>query len=332
MRSATIFFCVAMGLLSVTVRGLATTPQTCPVVDLMPQFWQVVEASGHESPVQQVQEFRRRLVDNHGDLYFAAGLGFRSDKELSEAIQSELAEAREHPEAMRRMTVLLQREMPRYVSAFQRLFPDFKCNFPIYLVPALGKLDGAGRVVNHVPSLIFGIDDIAAEFSQATLPIFIDHELFHRYHYQVAGFSDDKGEHDILWRTLWAEGLATYVSKELNPSASMQDALILPKDLEQRARPQLPALIAKLTPQLDRVDGQGFYTFFDYHQPETAVPSRVGYYIGALAAERLAKQSSLFALAHMQAATVRAKLPRALADVAQDAAHMRGDGLQGASR
>ncbi|HZY62178.1 MAG TPA: hypothetical protein VFE38_06585 [Edaphobacter sp.] len=320
MRSVTMLLSVVVGLLSASVPCSAAV-QRCRIIDLIPQFWQVVEASGHESPAQQVQDFRKHLVDNHGDLYFATGLGFQSDKKLSEAIQNELAEARKHPEAMRKMTRLLQREMPQYVSAFQHTFPDFKCNFPIYMVPALGKLDGAGRVVNHVPSLVFGIDDIAAEFSEKTLPIFIDHELFHRYHFQVAGFSDDKGAHDILWRTLWAEGLATYVSKALNPGVSMQDALILPKDLEQRARPQLPALIAKLTPQLDRVDPQTFSVYFGYHPSETVIPSRVGYYIGALAAERLAGQYSLFALAHLQAATVRAKLPQALAEVARAAQH-----------
>lgn len=311
--------CVVMSLLSVSAPCLAAT-QRCRVIDLMPQFWQVVEASGHESAAQQVQDFRKHLVDNHGDLYFATGLGFQSDKELSEAIQNELAEARRHPEAMRRMTRLLQREMPRYINTFQRAFPDFKCDFPIYLLPALGKLDGAGRVVNHVPSLIFGIDDIAAEFTPSTLPIFIDHELFHRYHFQVAGFSDDKGDRDVVWRTLWAEGLATYVSKVLNPPASMQDALILPKDLEQRAQPQLAALIAKLMPQLDRVDTGTFGEFFDYHPSETAIPSRVGYYIGALAAERLAGQSSLYTLAHMQAGVVREKLPQTLAEIARNPA------------
>ena len=319
MRSARILFCVAMGLLSLSTPCYAAT-QKCPVIDLMPQFWQVVNAGSHESSAQQVRDFRRNLVDNHGDLYFKTGLGFTSDKELNEAIGSELADARAHPDALRETALLLQREMPRYISTFRRAFPDFQCDFPIYLLPALGKLDGAGRVVNHTPALLFGIDNIAAEFSPSTLPlsIFIDHELFHRYHYQVAGFSDDKAAQEILWRTLWAEGLATYVSKTLNPPANMQDALILPKDLEQRARPQLPALIAKFTPQLDEINPQTFDTFFGYHPSETAIPSRVGYYIGALAAERLRKHNSLFALAHMHAETVRAKLPRALAEIARD--------------
>ncbi len=316
MRWATILFCTAIGLSG----SCFAAAQECRVVDLMPQFWQVVKSGGHESAAQQVQDFRKNLVDNHGDLYFKAGLGFASDEELDKAIQNELAAARAHPDALRKTTLLLQREMPQYINRFKRTFPDFQCDFPIYLLPALGKLDGAGRVVNHVPALLFGIDNIAAEFSPSTLPlsIFIDHELFHRYHYQVAGFSDDKGAQDIVWRTLWAEGLATYVSKALNPPASMQDALILPKDLEQRARPQLAALIAKLMPQLDRVDAGTFGEFFGYHPSATAVPSRVGYYIGALAAERLREHNSLYALAHMQAESVRAKLPQALAEIARD--------------
>jgi hypothetical protein len=40
------------------------------------------------------------------------------------------------------------------------------------------------------------------------LRILIDHELFHRYHYQVAKFSDDNAKREVISKTLWAEGLA----------------------------------------------------------------------------------------------------------------------------
>jgi hypothetical protein len=165
-------------------------------------------------------------------------------------------------------------------------------------------MDGGGRVIDGKPSLVFGVDVIASEDPEA-IGILIDHELFHRYHFQVAGFSDDKGSQEILWRALWAEGLATYVSMKLNSPASMQDALVVPRDLIERSRPLLPELIPELQPHLDEVNPELYATFFSYRGPDASPPSRVGYYIGALVAERLARQHSLPALARMPAAEVR---------------------------
>ena len=292
--------------------------QSCSIVDLMPEFWRVVDRSGHESPLQQVEDFRSRLVQGHGDLYFFTGVGFKSDEELDRAILKALTDARAHPEAIRAMSVLLRDELSTSVRAFTGAFSDFRCNFSIYLLPALGKLDGAGRVINHAPALIFGVDNIAAEYSPKTLPIFLDHEFFHRYHDQVAGFSDDRGEQEILWRAIWAEGLATYVSKMLNPSATMQDALILPKDLVQRAQPQISILVGRLLPMLDERDPEVFSVYFKFHSSETPVPPRVGYYLGALAAERLSEHYSLFALAHLPPETVRPALSQVLDKLRRD--------------
>jgi hypothetical protein len=180
-------------------------------------------------------------------------------------------------------------------------------------VVSLGQLDGAGRIIDGQPSLVLGVDNITAEFSPAVMPIFLDHELFHRYHYQVAGFSDDNGSREIIWRALWAEGLATYVSMSLNPPATLQASLFVPEDLVQRAHPILPSLIAEIAPKLDEVDPQFFAKFFLFHPSTAAMPSRSGYYVGAVVAERLAKQKSIFQLAHLQPQTVRLEIGETLA-------------------
>jgi len=180
-------------------------------------------------------------------------------------------------------------------------------------VSSLNRLDGAGRVVDHKPALILGVDVITEEHpSAANLGILIDHELFHRYHYQVAGFSDDNAQHEVVWKGLWAEGLATYVSMKLNSPATMQDALFLPLDLVTRSKPILPRLISELSTRLDTVDPAYFSELFTYRGAHTNPPSRVGYFIGALAAQDLAIHRSLTELAHMQPSTVRPELAKAL--------------------
>jgi len=285
---------------------------SCRTVDLMPQFFAVLDRSDHEDGQQKINDFRRSLVRPFGDLYGDSGVGFPSAPELDQAILKALANAREQKVSLIKAHFLLRQKLNEQIGEFTKDFPDFSCNFPIYLLPALGKLDGAGRVVNGKPALLFGVDNIAAEYSAETLPIFLTHELFHRYHFQVAGFSDDKGDKEILWRTLWTEGLATYMSKSLNPRASMQDALILPKNLIDEATPRLPDLICRLMPHMDTSDPDTFRLFFMLHPDRGDVPPRVGYYIGALAASRIAEKKSLSSIAHMKPEQVRSELESTL--------------------
>ena len=87
-------------------------------------------------------------------------------------------------------------------------------------------------VAGH-PALVLGIDTMAAFETPAELPVVITHELFHRYNFQAAGFSDDPGNRQAIWRTLWPGGPATYVSCQLNPQVSLGDVLIS-KDLARR--------------------------------------------------------------------------------------------------
>jgi hypothetical protein len=75
----------------------------------------------------------------------------------------------------------------------------------------------------------------------------------------------------------------------------------------------LPELVGELEPNLDRIDPELFSNFFTYRGPEASPPSRVGYYISALVAQRVAKRHSLVGLAHMSANRVRKELGAQLA-------------------
>jgi hypothetical protein len=287
------------------------------IVNLMPRFWKAVETSLNQTPDQRVKSFRDIMGVNSTDLYSKTGLGFGSSDQLDQAILKTLSNAREHSTEMHRAGDLLLQTLPTCIEKFKRSFPDFSPTFPIFISVSLGQLDGAGRVIDGKPSLLLGVDNIASEFSPAILPIFLDHELFHRYHYQVAGFSDDNGDRELIWRALWAEGLATYVSISLNPPATLQDGLFVPRDLVKRADPILPSLAAEISPKLDEVDHQFFAKFFLYHPSTGSVPSRSGYYVGVRVVATLAKQLSLFDLAHLKSETVRSKIGDILAEMAK---------------
>ena len=284
----------------------------CPVVNLMQSTWRVIDAARSQASEATVREFRKALVVPHEDLYGKNGLGFDSTPELDAAILQALSDSRRHERELKATARRIEQRLPPLVESFKATFRDFRCDFPIYIMHALHRLDGAGRMVDGRPSLVLGVDMISDEKPES-FDILIHHELFHRYHFQVAGFSDDNADREVLWRGLWVEGLATYVSMRLNPPASLQTALIAPEDLVERAQPMLADLVAELTPHLDEIDPERFRRFFTYRGPEAVPPSRAGYYIGALIAERLAKRHSLSTLAHMSADSVREELGTQLA-------------------
>jgi hypothetical protein len=54
--------------------------------------------------------------------------------------------------------------------------------------------------VDAWPALVLDIDSIASEFSAKPLQlhVFLDREIFHRYHSQVSGFSDDNRQQGVI--------------------------------------------------------------------------------------------------------------------------------------
>jgi hypothetical protein len=60
----------------------------------------------------------------------------------------------------------------------------------------------------------------------------------------------------------------------LNTPASMQDALYLPKDLIERAKPMLSQLFSELGPKLDQVDLGFFSRYFKYHGATSRLADR----------------------------------------------------------
>ena len=77
--------------------------------------------------------------------------------------------------------------------------------------------------------LMLGLDGIAKfHGADAHLAATFSHELFHVYHFQVNPLPRDADQVQ-LYRLVWQEGLATYVSKVLNPDASLADTLLDPR-------------------------------------------------------------------------------------------------------
>jgi len=268
-------------------------------------------------PADQLTAFRQDVIARYPALYAPQVLDLSPGQDMDTLVLASMAAAREG-RTRAALMVALRQTIDRTQASFRKL-DGFRCDFPIYLTDGLGQFDGAGRVVDGQRSLVLGVDALDGEQRLISLPVFIAHEIFHRYHFMAGGFSDDDADRQPLWRTLWAEGLATYASRALTRGATVEQALLLPADLAQRAAPLRPTIAADLLAHLDRVDPDVYRTYFTYGGKAVAargLPWRSGYYIGYLVAERLARRHTLGQLAHMPPRQVHALIHDALREMA----------------
>src|SRR5271165_2964066 len=123
------------------------------------------------------------------------------------------------------------------------------------------------------------------------------HELFHLYHFQVNPLPHDTD--DIpLYRLVWQEGLATYVSHVLNPDASLSDVLLDPR-LANEGPGFIPAMATSLLRDLTTTDDLTAGRYLAYRRVGM-MPSRMGYLIGYEIVKRAATDHSLADLARLR--------------------------------
>lgn len=187
-------------------------------------------------------------------------------------------------------------------DSFQRAFGPVTSSQPVYLVHSLGEMDGGTRdnLNSKKSTLVFGADVIARIHYGKDMTPFFHHELFHVYHEPVME------KCDAVWCSLWEEGLATYVAKQLNPNAG--DAALL---LDQPA-PIRPAVDANLTgaicaakPLLTSEDGDAYGKLFFGNAHVDGFPARMGYYLGYLVVADVGKARTLKELAALKPAEVK---------------------------
>jgi hypothetical protein len=291
----------------------ASDATRCRVVDLMPPFWRFWDAAKDQPQSAQLLLFDEMVVKEHPEVYRESVLGVGSN-EPGPRIADFLRGAPANIAAMRKLSDSLEGDLPLYLSDFQKAFPDFACQNPIYLLVSLGAFDGGVRAVNGYPALLFGVDVIARVHPQDELGALFDHELFHMYHRQITGMGGGRG--DPLYRALWEEGLATYVSGVLNPGVSESAILGRPEDLAARAKPHLPQIARELVQNMDSTSPDLYQTFFLGDSARKDIPPRSGYCVGLLIARELGQGHSLQQLAKMNGESLRSTIRRMLQKMA----------------
>jgi len=200
------------------------------------------------------------------------------------------------------------------IQHFRKEFPGFAPNVPVYLLHSLGEMDGGTRELDGKVYLIFGADVIAAIHQPRDLTAFLDHELFHvengKYFAECAQ----------VWCPLWAEGLATYAAKVMNPGADDRQLLLtFPTPIRAAVDARWPAALCFTRARLFSAEPADMKALFVGGTGAKEFPDRFGYYVGLRVIEELGGKYPLPALARMPPERAKAALTTGIDRLVQKA-------------
>lgn len=289
-----------------------------PVHNLAPTFSTFWDNTRDEPMPMRIEHFKEQIAPSFPAFYGVARYGgARTQAEQDRLIERAIADFPAIRERYARKAAGLETQLRRHQQALQQSFPDYRPDTEIYLLHSLGEMDAGPRSLAGRDVLVFGVDLMAKLHGDDDESAFFQHELFHLYHQRLL----DDCESGKVWSSLWKEGLATYVSQQLNPGASERELLLdFPAGMPARTRAMLPAALAQLETVLDSDDATTWGGLFHTRTNDgTALPGRRGYYLGYLVAREAGKRRSIQELARLDCGGARAAVQSALRGLREEA-------------
>lgn len=288
---------------------LLAVPQLS-IVDMYPELFRLWSETAAAPAEERARQFIARLVQPNRQ-YFEGFTGSITAERLLPYFRR-LAPAMDE---VRRLHQWVETGLPSARRRFNDQFPRFSWPGPVVFMPNLFGFDaGVGRIDGR-EILVFGLDTIAVQSSgSANLPVLFNHELFHIYHSSLhEEWRDKRRGRDIpLFWLVWGEGLATYVSRRLNPGVSLDTALLSPT-LRSAVEPRLSSFSSLLLANLDNPSNAAVMDWMSGRPEDARMPPRVGYYLGVRLAQALGRRRTLDQLARLPATTVRSEAREVLA-------------------
>jgi len=262
------------------------------IIDVMPAYETYVEqAKAVHGAAERVALFKRTVVDRYPEIA-DAGV-FPSGSDTSFGWYLDRLARLDAP--MRVVAAQLRTELPEYRDAFRRALPDFTLSFSTCIVPSFTYNGAVAALTDDTPALMLGVPVLAEAGDAVPHGVLVSHEYFHLYHNQVnPGFA---AEPRPLGHELWIEGLATYASSVITGD---RDPLHLFYDPDLAKRyPGIVRQVARvISERYDSTSKGDRIGYFRYGlSPSAEVPSRSGYAVGYLVAQRLGAHRSLHDLA-----------------------------------
>jgi len=294
------FRAMVCGLSLFPVFAMAET-NGAPYVDLTDRFARFADETAGMDDASRVTLFHEQM-DEFLPGFYAPRFGATRaeyDAHIARALK-EFTELRSRYEQV-------QRDFPAAfedgIQHFRKVFPGFSPHLPVYLLHSVGEMDGGTRELGGKTYLIFGADVIASLHELRDLTPFLDHELFH---VENGKYFADCSE---AWCLLWAEGLATYASKVMNPGADDQQLLLTsPKPIRAAVDAHWPAALCFTRTRLSSGKSEDLEALFVGGSGAKEFPERFGYYVGLRAIEELGGKFKLPALARMPSKRAKKEL------------------------
>lgn len=263
------------------------------VYDLIPDLFNFLQIAPGEKN-NRAKLFAQSVIQRRPEVYNRPQI-FKTD---TATLEQYLAGLPAYLPAIKQLHSRFLEQCEPIQVTFLKAFPDFDCSRArVYLMLSLFRFDG--KIPHDNPHvLLLGLDGLAKfHGADARLSVILSHELFHIYHFQVNPLPRNIDQIP-LYRLVWQEGLATYVSKQLNPDASLADVLLDPR-LAQEGPRNISVVARHLVTQLESVDDSTTAIYLSYWRGGQ-MPPRMGYLIGYEIARKMAATRSIRELARLR--------------------------------
>jgi hypothetical protein len=180
------------------------------------------------------------------------------------------------------------------MGKFKEKFPDSHFDDILIYAAAAPTFNGKYSFLGKQKLLAFGVD--LSVLLDNKVDILFSHELFHVYHNRALKI--DKNSFGTIQFSipLWAEGLATFVSKEMNPQASPSDVFMdkaLGSIEEKHIRELAQMYLIFVNTRLEDNENESKKWFSGGTKLNDRFPPRMGYWLGYHVAKCLHKKHSL---------------------------------------
>jgi uncharacterized protein YjaZ len=312
-----IFIVVVLSMLSCSSKSTKSSipGPTYKVVNLGPDFERFL-IKAQEKPFEEQLKFWNEYIEApHQDFYDVMVWQKSENPQWEERKNRRLKEFfAKYPMLYPKMMIEFMRfdaNLAAQIYKFQKAFHDAKFDMTVYAAPTTtfnGKAGEGGEDTHKLGKsiLAFGIDMMVDR--QTDPDILYSHELFHVYHSEVAGFKiQDSPPDQRLTFPLWLEGLATYVSQQMNPNASAGQvfmdenlAKVSEADLHKLAKRFLKEANEKSFDEAKPEINLKWFSAQYKDQPKD-IPTRAGYLLGFKVAQILAQKHTLQEMVHWKA-------------------------------
>lgn len=282
--------------------------------DLMPRFWRTYDISRQTQLSDRVAALAADFFLPEAESYSAAGFNGAGShgRLLDDRVAEWLARLDGMAAPVRAIATALPAAWREHDLRFRSAGLVQVRGAEAIFLPSLFSFTGYSRIWNEIPMLFLAPDGIVDQIGERPdLAVLLDHEAFHVYHDVEA--PDLRGP--SLWIRIWREGLATYVSERLNPSASL-DQVLMSAELPRIGSSQMASAARYALAKLD--DGENSGLLFDARRHE-GFAARMGYLLGLTVAKAMTSEMPIDAAARLSAANVHPRLVDALSKLAGEA-------------